>query len=50
MSGYEVVHRPHACPKPKEPMPVGTVIRCIECGRKHTLTWFGGWLPERESS
>lgn len=42
-NGYTIMHRPHACPKPTERFPIGTLIRCNECGRKWEQSFFG-WV------
>ena len=43
--GYTIIHQPHRCPSPTEgAYPIGTVIRCNECGRERVMSWFG-WVP-----
>lgn len=45
--GYTIIHQPHRCPKPTGDYPIGTRMRCNECGREWSLSFFG-WVPKRE--
>lgn len=49
--GYTVVGPlPHICPPKPDTYPIGTKIRCNECGTEWVKAWIVGWVRAEAQS